>query len=451
MKRKYFGTDGVRGRVGKAPITPDFVMKLGYAAGKVLAARHASAEHPTVLIGKDTRVSGYMLESALQAGLSAAGVDVVLVGPMPTPAVAYLTRALRLSAGIVISASHNPYDDNGIKFFSGDGAKLPDETELEIEKLLDEPLACEQSSRLGKARRMEDAQGRYIEFCKSTFPTKLDLKGKRIVVDTAHGAAYQIAPCVFHELGADIIPIGASPDGFNINEGVGATQPQALQAEVIRTQADLGIALDGDADRVVFVDEHGQQLHGDAVIALCATRMLRRGKLKKRTLVATVMSSIGLEHAMAREGGKLLRVGVGDRYVVEAMRQKQLNFGGEQSGHLVFLDHATTGDGLLAALHMLAIVLREQRPLSELAAEVIESVPQVLLNLTLRAKKPLDEMPVTSAAIGAAERKLNGDGRVLVRWSGTEPKLRILVEGPDQKQIDTLAKEIGRAAEKELA
>jgi phosphoglucosamine mutase len=453
MARKLFGTDGVRGRANEGGMTPEVAFKLG--AALTYQAKQRVRHAPRIVIGKDTRVSGYLFEYALCSGICSMGGRVMLTGPLPTPAIAMLTQTMRADAGIVISASHNPYYDNGLKVFAPDGFKLPDESEEELERLMDDDAllggARARGMHIGTAERIESAQGRYVQFVKSTFPSDLTLDGLKIVVDAAHGAAYSTAPEVFAELGADVHAIGVKPTGKNINDKSGAVHPENCAAQVRRHKADLGIALDGDADRVVFIDEHGEQLHGDAVIALCATRMLRRGKLKKRTLVATVMSSIGLEHAMAREEGKLLRVGVGDRYVVEAMRQKQLNFGGEQSGHLVFLDHATTGDGLIAALQVLAIVLREQRPLSELAAEVIESVPQVLLNVALRAKRPLEEMPATSAAIGAAEKKLDGDGRVLVRWSGTEPKLRILVEGPDPKQIDTLAREIGRVAEKELA
>jgi phosphoglucosamine mutase len=360
---------------------------------------------------------------------------------------------MRADAGIVISASHNPYQDNGLKVFGPDGFKLPDESEEELERLMDSPelvTARPRGMHIGTAERIESARGRYVQFVKSTFPSDLTLEGLRIVVDAAHGAAYHVAPEVFEELGAEVHAIGVRPNGKNINDECGAVHPENCASQVRRRKAHLGIALDGDADRLVLIDENGNHVNGDAILALCATRMLRKGKLRKRTAVATVMSSIGLERAVAREGGKLLRVGVGDRYVVEAMRDKRLSFGGEQSGHLVFLDHATTGDGLIAALQLLEIVLREQRPLSELAAGVIESVPQVLVNVTLRVKKPLDELPKTAASIKDAERKLNGDGRVLVRWSGTEPKLRILVEGPDQKRIDSLANQIAKTAQSEL-
>ena len=441
MKRKYFGTDGVRGRVGKDPITPEFVMKLGYAAGKVLASRHVSDEHPTVLIGKDTRVSGYMLESALQAGLSAAGVDIVLVGPMPTPAVAYLTRALRLSAGIVISASHNPYDDNGIKFFSRDGAKLPDDTELEIERLLDEPLACAQSSKLGKARRMEDAQGRYIEFCKSTFPTHLDLKGVRIVVDTAHGAAYQIARCVFHELGADVVAIGANPDGFNINDGVGATHPQALQAEVTRVGAHLGIALDGDADRIVMVDADGRIYDGDQLLYIIARHRRERGLLRGG-VVGTLMSNLGLEHALGKLGMPFARANVGDRYVLEMLTEREWQLGGENSGHIVYLDKHTTGDGIVSALLVLDALSESGMSLAEATREVT-LYPQVLVNVGVKERFDFASHKGVQQAVAEAERALDGTGRVLLRASGTEPLIRVMVEGQAEAEVrrwaDTIA------------
>jgi phosphoglucosamine mutase len=443
MKRKYFGTDGVRGRVGAAPITPDFVMKLGYAAGKVLAARHVSDQHPTVLIGKDTRVSGYMLESALQAGLSAAGVDIVLVGPMPTPGVAYLTRTLRLSAGIVISASHNPYDDNGIKFFSGDGAKLPDETELEIERLLDEPLACEPSSKLGKARRMEDAHGRYIEFCKSTFPTRLDLKGMRIVVDSAHGAAYQIAQCVFHELGADVISIGASPDGFNINAGFGATHPKTLQAEVVNAKADLGIALDGDADRLIMVDAAGKIYDGDQLVYIIAKHRRLRGLLRGG-VVGTLMSNLGLEHALGKLDVPFARANVGDRYVLEMLNEREWQLGAENSGHIVYLDKHTTGDGIVSALLVLDALAESGTMLPE-ATRDITLYPQVLVNVAIKERFDFAAHKGVTQAVADAESALDGTGRVLLRASGTEPLIRVMVEGRDEPEVRRWAETIADA------
>lgn len=354
MGRKYFGTDGVRGRVGHAPITPDFIMRLGFAAGKVLVARDRlpPGDHPAVLIGKDTRISGYMLEAALEAGFAAAGVDVMLCGPMPTPAVAYLTRALRLQAGVVISASHNPYDDNGIKFFSAEGLKLPDTVEHEIEARLDEPLQCLESAHLGRAKRIDDAMGRYIEFCKSTFPNHLDLRGMRIVVDCAHGAAYQVAPKVFHELGAEIVGVGDTPNGFNINDHVGATAPEALRRAVVESHADLGIALDGDGDRLIMVDSTGQVYDGDQLLYVIARQRAQFGPVAG--VAGTLMTNLGFEHALARLGISFDRAKVGDRYVMELMQARGWVLGGENSGHIICLDRHTTGDGIIAALQVLA-------------------------------------------------------------------------------------------------
>ena len=446
MTRRFFGTDGVRGKVGEAPITPDIVMRLGYAAGKVLAGRHSSAEHPTVLIGKDTRVSGYMLESALQAGLSSAGVDVVLVGPMPTPAVAYLTRALRLSAGIVISASHNPYDDNGIKFFSGDGAKLPDETESEIERELERPLVCAGSAKLGKARRMEDAAGRYIEFCKSTFPTRLDLKGMRIVVDSANGAAYHIAPCVFHELGAEVVSIGANPDGFNINDGVGATHPQTLQAEVQRSGAHLGIALDGDGDRIIMADATGRIYDGDQLLYVIARHRRARGILRGG-VVGTQMSNLGLEHALGKLDVPFARAKVGDRYVLEMLNERGWHLGGENSGHIVFLDKHTTGDGIVSALLVLDALAEAGGTLGEAAAGM-SMYPQVLINVAMKARVDFLKNDGVRKSVADAERDLEGTGRVLLRASGTEPLVRVMVEGDAEAKVRLWAETIAEAVRK---
>ena len=443
MTRKFFGTDGVRGRVGEAPITPDVMMRLGYAAGKVLAARHASSQHPTVLIGKDTRVSGYMLESALQAGLSSAGVDVVLVGPMPTPAVAYLTRALRLSAGIVISASHNPYHDNGIKFFSGDGAKLPDETESEIERELEQPLVCASSSDLGKARRMEDAGGRYIEFCKSTFPTRFDLKGMKIVVDTANGAAYNIAPCVFHELGAEVVSIGASPDGFNINDGVGATHPGSLQAEVKRQQAHLGIALDGDGARVIMSDASGRLYDGDQLLYIVARHRRARGLLRGG-VVGTQMSNLGFEHALAKLDVPFARAKVGDRYVLEMLNERGWQLGGENSGHIVYLDKHTTGDGIVSALLVLDALKEAGATLDQAVADMT-LYPQILINVALNERFDLAGHGAVQEALAEAERDLAGAGRVLLRASGTEPLIRVMVEGRVEAKVRRWAETIAEA------
>ena len=443
MERKYFGTDGVRGKVGKTPITPELVMKLGYAAGKVLAGKHATTQRPAVLIGKDTRVSGYMLESALQAGLSAAGVDVLLSGPMPTPGVAYLTRALRLSAGVVISASHNPYEDNGIKFFSGDGTKLPDETEHEIERTVEQPLECAGSAKLGKARRVDDAAGRYIEFCKSTFPSNLDLKGLRVVVDCANGAAYQIAPNVFHELGADVVTIGDHPDGFNINDLVGATHPEALQAEVRRMRADVGIALDGDGDRLVLADAEGTLYDGDQLVYVIAHHRKAHGELAGG-VVGTQMSNLGLEHALGRDGIEFARAKVGDRYVLEMLQERGWQLGGENSGHIVCLDKHTTGDGIISALQVLRALAGAQTTLAE-AAKAVELYPQVLINVKVKERFDFAGHHEVQQAVAEAERELDGSGRVLLRASGTEPVIRVMVEGTAQSKVKRWAETIADA------
>ncbi len=444
MSRKYFGTDGVRGKVGTEPITPDFVMRLGYAAGKVLAGiRREGLERPAVLIGKDTRVSGYMLESALEAGLSAAGVDVLLVGPMPTPAVAYLTRALRLSAGIVISASHNPYDDNGIKFFSGNGAKLPDATEMAIERELARPLKCMTSSRLGKARRIDDAAGRYIEFCKTTFPTSLHLRGMRIVVDCAHGAAYHVAPHVFHELGADVESVGVNPDGFNINDRVGATSPQALQAAVKRHKADLGIALDGDGDRLVMVDGAGALYDGDQLLYVIARHRKQKGELAGG-IAGTQMTNLALEHALARLKIPFARSQVGDRYVLEMLMKRHWQLGGENSGHIVCLDKHTTGDGIVSALQVLRALVEQGTTLQKTAGS-LRLYPQVLVNVSLKQQGNPMASPGVKRAVQQAEGDLGGGGRVLLRPSGTEPVIRVMVEGKRRPQVQRWANIIAEA------
>ncbi len=428
MARKYFGTDGVRGRVGVAPITPEFVMRLGYAAGKVLASTGSvRGEKPAVLIGKDTRVSGYMLESALEAGLSAAGVDVLLVGPMPTPAVAYLTRALRLSAGIVISASHNPYDDNGIKFFSGDGAKLPDQIESAIETKIEQPLKCMPSVRLGKVRRIDDATGRYIEFCKNTFPARLDLRGLRLVVDCAHGAAYHTAPHVFHELGADVVTIGTEPDGFNINDLVGATSPQALQRAVKINKADLGIALDGDGDRLVMADADGSLFDGDQLLYVIARHRHELGELKGG-VVGTLMTNLGFEHALTKLKVPFARAKVGDRYVLELLQERGWQLGGENSGHIVCLDKHTTGDGIVSALQVLRALVETKTTLSR-AAAAVTLYPQVLINVALKKRFDVLKHRGVRQEVARAEKDLAGAGRVLIRASGTEPVIRVMVEG----------------------
>jgi phosphoglucosamine mutase len=447
VSRKYFGTDGVRGKVGSLPITPEFVMRLGYAAGKVLASGQSKgSEHPSVLIGKDTRVSGYMLEAALEAGLSAAGVDVLLVGPMPTPAVAYLTRALRLSAGIVISASHNPYDDNGIKFFSGNGTKLPDATESAIERELARPLKCMTSAQLGKARRIEDAAARYIEFCKSTFPTHLDLRGRRIVVDCAHGATYHIAPHVFHELGADVESVGASPDGFNINAKVGATSPGALQAAVREHRADLGIGLDGDGDRLVMIDASGKLYDGDQLLYAIARHRKQAGELGKG-VVGTLMSNLALEQALAKLKIGFARARVGDRYVLEMMLHRGWQLGGENSGHIVCLDKHSTGDGIISALQVLRALVESKTTLAK-AAGALTLFPQVLLNVPVGEQAGVLARAHVKRAVAEAEADLDGTGRVLLRPSGTEPVIRVMVEGRNAARIGHWAEHIAAAVRK---
>ncbi len=443
MGRKYFGTDGIRGKVGAVPITPEFVLRLGYAAGKVLTRVGKGAERPAVLIGKDTRISGYMLESALEAGLAAAGVDVLLVGPMPTPGVAYLTRALRLSAGIVISASHNPYDDNGIKFFSGDGAKLPDKVEAAIEAELARPLQCKKSAQLGKARRIDDAVGRYIEFCKSTFPTHLDLRGLSLVVDSAHGASYHVAAHVFHELGADVAEIGNKPDGYNINAGCGATQPQALQQAVRKQHADLGIALDGDGDRLVMVDAAGRVYDGDQLLYVIASHRQRRNQLKGG-VVGTLMTNLGMEHALARLKIPFARARVGDRYVLEMLQAKGWELGGENSGHIVCLDRHTTGDGIISALQILG-ALRGSRTTLAKAAAAVKLYPQILVNVRTEKRFDCSADRNVKQAVAKAEAALDGSGRVLLRASGTEPVIRVMVEGKSRRAVERWANSIADA------
>ena len=432
--RKYFGTDGVRGEVGGPTINAEFALRLGYAAGRVLARQHPGRGRPAVVIGKDTRISGYMLESALEAGLSAAGIDVLLAGPVPTPAVAYLTRALRLVAGIVISASHNPYQDNGIKFFSAQGMKLPDELEAEIEAAIDEPLGCVSSEALGRARRIDDAAGRYIEFCKSTFPNELDLSGISIVVDAANGAAYNIAPHVFRELGAEVFAIGCQPDGLNINEGVGAMHPEHLAAEVKARGADIGIALDGDADRLQMVDGSGRIYNGDELLyAIVRDRMTQR---TVDGVVGTLMTNFGFEKQMQVLGVGFDRAKVGDRYVLESMQKRGWLYGGESSGHLLCLDCHTTGDGIIAALQVLTAMSRSGQGLADLVSE-LKMYPQRMVNVPLAPGVQWQNHAGLQAAQQKVEQQLNGRGRVLIRASGTEPKLRLMVEAEDA----TLAEE----------
>jgi phosphoglucosamine mutase len=442
MSRKYFGTDGVRGKVGVAPITPDFVMRLGYAAGKVLTSREAG-DRPTVLIGKDTRVSGYMLESALEAGFAAAGVDVLLVGPMPTPAVAYLTRALRLAAGVVISASHNPYDDNGIKFFSGDGAKLPDSVESAIERRIDQPLECTASAHIGKVRRIDDAPGRYIEFCKSTFPSTLNLHGLKIVVDCAHGAAYHVAPPVFHELGAEVVAIGVAPDGFNINDNVGATTPQTLQSAVKRHRADLGIALDGDGDRLVMVDARGNAYDGDQLLYVIARDAQRRRTLTGG-VVGTQMSNLAFEVALHKLKIPFARARVGDRYVLEMLTARGWKLGGENSGHILCLDQHTTGDAIVAALQVLRALCETKSTLAQACAPVA-LYPQVMVNVPVKRRADFQADAGVARVLKQAGRALGGDGRVLLRPSGTEPVIRVMVEARSRVTAGRWAKAIAGA------
>lgn len=449
MTRAYFGTDGVRGTVGEAPMTADFVLRLGYAAGKVLAGRESGgAERAAVLIGKDTRISGYMIEAALEAGFSAAGVDVLLCGPLPTPGVAYLTRALRLAAGVVISASHNAYGDNGIKFFSGDGFKLADAVETEIERQLDQPIGCNASAHLGRARRVDDAGGRYVEFCKSTFPARLDLRGLRLVVDCAHGAAYSVAPNVFHELGADVVAVGVSPDGFNINDLFGATSPAQLQAAVLRHQADLGIALDGDGDRLIMADANGALYDGDQL--LYAIVKQRAKKQQVAGVAGTLMTNLGLEQAFRRLGVDFARARVGDRYVLELMREKGWQLGGENSGHIICLDRHTTGDGIVSALQVLAALRETGKTLAEATAELI-MLPQVLINIAVPRGFDWQKDQAITAAQADAEKSLNGRGRVLLRPSGTEPLLRVMVEGEPKQVVEAAANSIAAAVRRALS
>lgn len=438
MTKKYFGTDGIRGKVGAGQINPEFVLKLGWAAGKVFAREGRSK----LIIGKDTRISGYMFESALEAGLVAAGVDVCMLGPMPTPAIAYLTRTFHAQAGIVISASHNPYHDNGIKFFSSTGSKLPDEIEFAIERQLDEPMTTADSSNLGKVTRIGDAAGRYIEFCKSTVPSSFSLRGLKIVVDCAHGATYHVAPAVFDELGAELVIIGASPDGININEGVGSTNPQSLQAKVVAEKADLGIAFDGDGDRLVFVDSNGELVDGDELLYIIAQDQMRTtGSCSG--VVGTLMSNLGFELALKEMGVPFDRANVGDRYVNEMMQEKGWLLGGENSGHIICADVTTTGDGLVAALKVLFALIDSGKTLSELRQNM-SLFPQTMVNVTIADRDKLENNPVIASAVISAEKKLAGKGRVLLRPSGTEPVVRVMVEGEDKLLVDSLAADIAQ-------
>ena len=441
VSRKYFGTDGIRGRVGDAPVTPDFMLKLGWATGKVFASEDGTK--PTVVIGKDTRVSGYMLESALQAGLVAAGANVKLLGPLPTPGIALLTRTQKADAGIVISASHNPYFDNGITFFNGQGSKLSDELELQIEAMIDSPIQTVDSEQLGKASRIVDAAGRYIEYCKSTFPDALSLKGLKLVIDCAHGATYHIAPAVFDELGATTVVIGATPDGYNINDGVGSTEPAALQAKVLEESADIGIAFDGDGDRLQMVNAKGELLTGDDVLYVLAMHRLANGD-SDAGIVGTLMTNMGLELALEAGGLRLARAKVGDRYVKELMVAEGWSLGGESSGHIICGDVSTTGDGVIAALQVLAAVRASGKSLEALASG-FNPLPQVLVNVRIKKGFDLSAYPAIGEACRRVESELEGRGRLLLRPSGTEPVIRVMVEGDDTVAIDALAGEVADA------
>jgi phosphoglucosamine mutase len=444
MKRKYFGTDGIRGKVGESPITADFFLKLGWAAGQVFSQEG----HNFVLVGKDTRISGYMFESALEAGLTAAGVDTHLLGPMPTPAVAYLTRTLRASAGIVISASHNPYYDNGVKFFSVQGTKLPDDIEKKIEHYIDAPMTTVDSSILGKARRIGDAAGRYIEFCKASIPTRLDFSGMKIVVDCAHGATYHIAPHVLRELGADIVVIGAEPNGLNINEGCGATKPDKLVAAVLENKADFGIALDGDGDRLVMVDHKGEVVDGDELIYIIAKSRQDVGQMSG-PVVGTLMTNLGMEYGLKNLGIELLRANVGDRYVLEMLSTHKGILGGENSGHIICLDRTTTGDGIIAALQVMAEMHDSGRTLNELKSGM-QKYPQILVNVKT-AKKMTPEAEVSiQKAVKGVEDKLGAKGRVLLRASGTEPLIRVMVEGEDATVVENYAQQLAEDVKKAI-
>lgn len=448
-KKKLFGTDGVRGVANIEPMTSETAMKLGRAAAYIF--KNGKGRHK-IVIGKDTRLSGYMIETALATGICSMGADVLLVGPLPTPGISFITSSMRADAGVVISASHNPYQDNGIKFFSKDGYKLPDDLEMKMEELIFSGSLNElrpTANEVGKASRIEDARGRYIVFLKNSFPQGMNLEGLRIVLDCGNGAAYKVATSVFEELGAEVIPIGISPDGTNINEECGSLYPEVMCKKVKEMRADLGIALDGDADRVIFADELGNVVDGDAIMAICAIDMIKKNTLKKKTLVATVMSNIGLDVAIKDAGGKVVRADVGDRYVVEEMRRGGYNMGGEQSGHIVFLDYNTTGDGTLAALQVLKIMKERNKSLSELA-KVMKPFPQTLVNVRVKEKMATDDIPGFSEAVKDIKASLGDKGRILVRYSGTEAVLRIMIEGRDKSSIKGMAEELSALVKKEL-
>jgi phosphoglucosamine mutase len=439
--RKLFGTDGIRGVANADPMTCETAMALGRALTQVIR-RSGGRRRPRIVIGKDTRLSGYMFETAITSGICSVGGEAMIVGPLPTPGISFITSSMRADAGVVISASHNPYRDNGIKLFGADGFKLPDEVEAQIEAVMKDSGRLALGSGIGRSFRIDDALGRYVVALKHTFPRDLTLDGIRMVVDCAHGAAYKAAPLVFRELGAEVKAIGTSPNGCNINLRCGSLHPDVAAREVVKAGAHVGISLDGDADRVIMIDERGAPVDGDAVMALCATRMIREGTLRGNTLVATVMSNLGLDRAIRAAGGRVVRSAVGDRYVVDEMRKGGYNLGGEQSGHVIFLDHATTGDGILAALQVLAAVVREGRPVSEIAGGIMTRVPQSLLSFSVRRKAPIEQLPSVQRLVSDVERELGQEGRVLVRYSGTEAKARVLVEGPDEKAVEVLAARI---------
>jgi phosphoglucosamine mutase len=450
--RRLFGTDGIRGLANHDPMTPEMSLKLGKALTYTLRQGKNSTKKPTIVIGKDTRLSGYIFEQALSSGIASMGADVFLVGPLPTPAIAFITVSMRADAGIVISASHNPYEDNGIKIFDRYGYKLPDEKEMEIENLIwngDEKLMNSPPEEIGKAFRIDDAPGRYVVFAKNSFPNDLTLEGIKIVLDCANGAAYKVAPLIFKELGAEVITIGVNPNGKNINTDCGSLNPALLKQKVLETGADLGIALDGDADRVIFCDEKGELVDGDKIIAICAREMIEKGTLKGNAVITTLMSNMALEIYIKNQGVDFVRTDVGDRYVVEEMRARKANLGGEQSGHIIFLDHTTTGDGTLAALQVLGIMKTKEKSLSELAT-IIDLYPQVLLNVRVDKKKEISDIPELEKQIKINESRLNGKGRINIRHSGTEPISRIMVEGEDDALIKEIASELAHTIEKEL-
>ncbi|MBA4393930.1 MAG: phosphoglucosamine mutase [Desulfobacca sp.] len=447
--RKLFGTDGIRGVANVYPMTVEVALKLGKGCASIFKDKN---HRHKIVVGKDTRLSGYMIETAITAGICSMGGDVLLVGPLPTPGIAFLTVSMRADAGIVISASHNPYQDNGIKVFSRNGFKLPDPVEEQIESLMfsdDLSASAVTANKVGKAFRIDDAIGRYIVFLKNTFPQELTLEGLHIVLDCANGATYKVAPTVFEELGAQVTLLGNKPNGENINKNCGAMYPGLVSAMVRKKKADLGISFDGDGDRVIFVDENGEVINGDQIMAICATRMFKERRLKKNTLVATVMSNMGLEVALREKGIRLIRTNVGDRYVVEEMVKRGCNFGGEQSGHLIFLDHNPTGDGILSALQLLSVMLKEEKSLSDLA-DIMDRYPQKLINIPIKERKRLEEFPAVIQQIRKVERKLGSKGRLLVRFSGTEPLVRVMVEGEGEKEIQTLAEETARIIEREF-